>query len=85
VLPLLPDLTAQFASHPQARLASLHCLPWQVGAAVLLGELLVILIMVIVPRGTEYQLTVVWIGVFVLILVRGGGRISIDRMIGREF
>jgi putative oxidoreductase len=54
-------------------------------AAALLGELLVILIMVIVPRGTEYQLTVVWIGVFVLILVRGGGRISIDRLIGREF
>ncbi len=54
-------------------------------AAALLGELLVILIMVIVPRGTEYQLTVVWIGVFVLVLVRGGGRISIDRLIGREF
>ncbi|HEX9139973.1 MAG TPA: NAD(P)/FAD-dependent oxidoreductase [Steroidobacteraceae bacterium] len=37
-LPLLPDLSAQFASHPQARLASLHCQPWQVGAAVLLGD-----------------------------------------------
>jgi kynurenine 3-monooxygenase len=37
-LPLLPDLAAQFASHPQGRLASLHCHPWQVGAAVLLGD-----------------------------------------------
>jgi putative oxidoreductase len=54
-------------------------------AAMLLGELLVILIMVIVPRGTDYQLTVVWIGTFVLILFRGGGRISVDRLIGREF
>jgi putative oxidoreductase len=54
-------------------------------AAMLLGELLVIVIMVIVPRGTDYQLTVVWIGTFVLILFRGGGRISVDRLIGREF
>jgi putative oxidoreductase len=54
-------------------------------AAMLLGELLVILIMVIIPRGTEYQLTLVWIGAFSLIVVHGGGRISVDRLIGREF
>jgi putative oxidoreductase len=54
-------------------------------AAMLLGELFVILIVVIIPRGTEYQLTVVWVGVFLLILVHGGGRISVDRLIGREF
>jgi putative oxidoreductase len=54
-------------------------------AAMLLGELLVILIVVIVPRGAEYQLTVVLVGAFLLILVQGGGPISIDRLIGREF
>jgi putative oxidoreductase len=54
-------------------------------AAMLLGELLVILIVVIVPRGTEYQLTTVWIGAFALILCRGGARISFDRLVGREF
>jgi putative oxidoreductase len=53
-------------------------------AAMLLGELLVILIMVIVPRRTDYQLTTVWIGAFTLILCRGGARISVDRWIGRE-
>jgi putative oxidoreductase len=54
-------------------------------AAMLLGELLVIFIMVIVPRGTDYQLTTVWIGAFALVLCRGGARISVDRLIGREF
>ena len=54
-------------------------------AAMLLGELLVILVMVAIPRGAGYQLTVVWIGVFAFILLRGGGRISVDRLLGREF
>jgi putative oxidoreductase len=54
-------------------------------AAMLLGELLVILVAVMIPRGTGYQLTVVWIGAYLLILLRGGGRYSIDRLIGREF
>jgi putative oxidoreductase len=53
-------------------------------AAMLLGELLAILVMVIIPRGSGYQLTVVWVGVFFLILVHGGGRISVDRLLGRE-
>jgi putative oxidoreductase len=47
--------------------------------------LLVIFFMVMVPRGAGYQLTVVWLGVFFFILAHGGGRISIDRMLGREF
>ena len=51
----------------------------------LLGELLVILVMVMIPRGNGYELTVVWVGVFLLILLHGGGRISVDRLIGYEF
>jgi putative oxidoreductase len=54
-------------------------------AALLLGELLVILIAVMLPRGAGYQLTVVWIGSFLVILLRGGGRFSLDRLLGREF
>ena len=54
-------------------------------AALLLGELLVILTAVMIPRGAGYQLTVVWIGVFLVIVLRGGGRISVDRLLGREF
>jgi putative oxidoreductase len=54
-------------------------------AAMLLGELLAILVMVMIPRGSGYQLTVVWVGVFLLILLHGGGRISVDRLLGREF
>ena len=33
---LLPDLTAQFAAHPQGRLGTVHAAPWHVGAEVLL-------------------------------------------------
>jgi putative oxidoreductase len=54
-------------------------------AAMFVVELLVIFFMVMVPRGSGYQLTVVWLGVFFFILARGGGRISIDRMLGWEF
>jgi kynurenine 3-monooxygenase len=36
VVPLLPDLTAQFAAHPQGQLATVHCAPWHVGAQLLL-------------------------------------------------
>jgi len=53
-------------------------------AAMLLGELIVIVLLVMIPRGTGYQLSVVWLGVFLLILAHGGGRISLDRAIGRE-
>ncbi len=36
VIPLLPDLTAQFAAHPQGRLGTVHATPWQAGGRVLL-------------------------------------------------
>jgi putative oxidoreductase len=54
-------------------------------AAMLFVEMLVILIAVMIPRDTGYQLTVVWVGAYLLILLRGGGRYSIDRLLGREF
>lgn len=38
VLPLLPDLAAQFAAHPQGELATLHCWPWHAGNALLIGD-----------------------------------------------
>jgi kynurenine 3-monooxygenase len=36
VLPLVPDLAAQFAAHPQGQLGTVHTDPWQVGGQVLL-------------------------------------------------
>ena len=54
-------------------------------AAILFGELLVILATVIIPRRTGYQLSVVWSGAFLFIAIRGGGRISLDRLLGKEF
>jgi putative oxidoreductase len=53
-------------------------------AAMLFIEMLVIFFMVMIARDTGYQLTVVWIGVFLLIALHGGGRLSIDRLLGRE-
>jgi kynurenine 3-monooxygenase len=35
-LPLLPDLPAQFAAHPQGQLGTVHAAPWQLGGDVLL-------------------------------------------------
>ena len=35
-VPLLPQLTAQFASHPQGQLGTVQCAPWHVGGSVLL-------------------------------------------------
>ena len=38
-LPLLPDLAAQFADHPQGQLGTVHTAPWQVdGVVLLLGD-----------------------------------------------
>ena len=38
VPPRVPDLAAQFAAHPQGRLATLHCWPWHAGRALLVGD-----------------------------------------------
>ena len=38
VLPLLPDLAAQFAAHPRGELATLHCWPWHAGNMLLIGD-----------------------------------------------
>ena len=35
-LPLLPDLTTQFAAHPQGQLGTVHTAPWHLGGEVLL-------------------------------------------------
>jgi len=35
-VPLLPDLTGQFAAHPQGQLGTVHADPWHVGGQVLL-------------------------------------------------
>ena len=35
-LPLLPELAAQFAAHPQGQLGTVHAAPWRVGGQVLL-------------------------------------------------
>jgi len=35
-LPLLPQLAAQFAAHPQGQLGTVHCTPWHCGGRVLL-------------------------------------------------
>ena len=38
-LPLIPQLSAQFASHPQGQLGTVHCAPWQIdGKVLLLGD-----------------------------------------------
>jgi kynurenine 3-monooxygenase len=38
-LPLLPDLAAQFATHPQGQLGTVHAAPWHVdGRVLLLGD-----------------------------------------------
>lgn len=54
-------------------------------AFMLFIELLVIAIMVMIPRGAGYHLTVVWLGAYALMAVQGGGRLSLDRWLGREF
>jgi kynurenine 3-monooxygenase len=35
-LPLVPDLAAQFAAHPQGQLGTVHTMPWHIGGEVLL-------------------------------------------------
>ena len=38
VVPLVPDLTAQFATHPQGELATLRCWPWHAQQTLLIGD-----------------------------------------------
>ena len=54
-------------------------------AVVLLVLVTVMLATVLIPRGQGYQLGLIWWAAFALIAVHGGGRYSIDRMIGKEF
>jgi len=54
-------------------------------AAMLFGEFLVILLMVMIPRHTGYQFSVVCASVLFFIVLHGGGRFSIDRLLGKEF
>lgn len=54
-------------------------------AFMLFIQLVVIVVMVMIPRGAGYHLTVVWLGSYALMAVRGGGRLSLDRQLGREF
>lgn len=48
-------------------------------------EMMVIAIAVDIPRGRGYALTLIWAAVAFAIFLRGGGRYSVDRWIGREF
>lgn len=47
-------------------------------------ELIVIILFVMIPRGSGYELSVVWLGVFSFITLHGGGKISIDRLIEKK-
>jgi putative oxidoreductase len=54
-------------------------------ALMLFVQLLVIVFLVMIPRGTGYHLTIVWLGTYAVMAVYGGGRLSLDRWLGREF
>jgi hypothetical protein len=44
-----------------------------------------IVVTVVIPRGTGYQLSVVRSAAFLFIAIHGGGRISLYRLLGKEF
>jgi len=48
-------------------------------------EMLVIAIAVDIPNGRGYSFTLLWAAVAFAIFLRGGGRLSVDRWVGREF
>ncbi|NKC22673.1 DoxX family protein [Ochrobactrum oryzae] len=48
-------------------------------------QMIVILVMVMIPRGSGFQLSTVWLGVFAYLSTQGSGRWSVDRLIGRQF
>jgi putative oxidoreductase len=48
-------------------------------------EMLVIAFAVDIPSGRGYSFTLLWAAVAFSIFIRGGGKLSLDRWIGREF
>jgi len=48
-------------------------------------EMMVITFVVDIPSGRAYTFTLLWGAVALAICLRGGGRYSVDRWIGREF
>jgi putative oxidoreductase len=48
-------------------------------------EMLVIAVAVDIPSGRGYSFTLLWAAVAFTIALRGGGKLSLDRWIGREF
>ncbi|WP_299844453.1 DoxX family protein [uncultured Paracoccus sp.] len=56
----------------------------RVFSAMFVGMMLVILALVLLPRGAGYELSVVWLGAFTYLTLRGSGALSLDRLIGRE-
>lgn len=53
-------------------------------AFMLFVQMIVILVLVMIPRGTGFQLSTVWFGVFAYLSAHGSGRWSLDRLIGRQ-
>jgi len=54
-------------------------------ALVVAVEMLVIAVAVDIPSGRGYSFTLLWAAVAFAISLRGGGKWSVDRWIGREF
>ncbi|MBX8813799.1 DoxX family protein [Pseudochrobactrum algeriensis] len=54
-------------------------------AFMLFIQMIVILVMVMIPRSSGFQLSTVWFGVFMYLSVAGSGRLSLDRLIGKQF
>ena len=52
---------------------------------VMCGALLVIAVAVDIPDGRGYSFTLLWAAVAFAIALRGSGKLSLDRWIGREF
>jgi putative oxidoreductase len=48
-------------------------------------EMLVIAFAVDIPSGRGYSFTLLWAAVALSIALRGGGKLSVDRWLGREF
>ncbi|KQX16357.1 MULTISPECIES: DoxX family protein [Ensifer] len=53
-------------------------------AFMLFIQMIVILVVVMIPRGTGFQLSTVWIGVFAYLSAHGIGRWALDRPIDRQ-